>query len=134
MNRTFTFYLLSNTHAPVRQLSVSRKFFWTVLFLVIASLTLAGAGLYDYIQVRNAYQNTLAISRQNTSQSQTIATQRSQLQNFAREIDALKSRLVELNTFEKKSGSSPTLKTPAITPACSAWAGRSRMIWTHASR
>jgi len=102
MNRTFTFYLLSNTHAPVRQLSVSRKFFWTVLFLVIASLTLAGAGLYDYIQVRNAYQNTLAISRQNTSQNQTIATQRSQLQNFAREIDALKSRLVELNTFEKK--------------------------------
>jgi len=102
MNRTFTFYLLSNTHAPVRQLTVSRKFFWTALLLVTATFSLAGAGLYDYLQARKAYQNTLALSRQNTTQEQTIAVQRSQLQKFAREIDSLKSRLVELNTFEKK--------------------------------
>jgi murein DD-endopeptidase MepM/ murein hydrolase activator NlpD len=65
-------------------------------------LALSAIGLYDYIQVRKAYRNTQALTVQNTTQSRTITDQRSQLQNFAREIDTLKTRLVTLNTFEKK--------------------------------
>jgi murein DD-endopeptidase MepM/ murein hydrolase activator NlpD len=102
MNKTFTFYLLSNTDAPVRQLTISRKFFWSVLFAATLTLAAAATGLYDYIQIRKAFQNTLALNRQNSAQNRTIADQRSQLQRFAKEIDTLKSRLVELNTFEKK--------------------------------
>ena len=102
MNKTFTFYLLSNTGAPVRQLTVSRKFFRSVLLLAALVLSLSAIGLYDYIQVRKAFRNTQALAVQNTTQSRTITDQRSQLQNFAREIDTLKTRLVTLNTFEKK--------------------------------
>ncbi|MCP3954744.1 MAG: hypothetical protein GY697_21360, partial [Desulfobacterales bacterium] len=102
MNKTFTFYLLSNTEAPVRQLTISRKFFWSALFLVALALALAVTGLHDYFQIRNAFNNTLALTAQNNSQDRTIVDQRSQLQKFAKEIDSLKSRLVTLNTFEKK--------------------------------
>jgi murein DD-endopeptidase MepM/ murein hydrolase activator NlpD len=102
MNKTFTFYLLSNTGAPVRQLTVSRKIFWSAFLLVTLALCLAATGLYDYIQVREAFSNTQTLAAQNTSQSRTITDQRSQLQRFAKEIDTLKSQLVALNTFEKK--------------------------------
>jgi murein DD-endopeptidase MepM/ murein hydrolase activator NlpD len=102
MNKTFTFYLLSNTEAPVRQLTVSRRFFWSAFFLVTLTLAVAGAGLYDYLQIRKAFRNTLMLTAQNNTQNRTIADQRSQLQRFAKEIDTLKSRLVTLNTFEKK--------------------------------
>jgi murein DD-endopeptidase MepM/ murein hydrolase activator NlpD len=102
MNKTFTFYLMSNTGAPVRQLTVSRKFFWFALFMVTLALALASTGLYDYLQVRKAFSSNIALTAQNSSQNRTIADQRSQLQRFAKEIDTLKSRLVTLNTFEKK--------------------------------
>jgi murein DD-endopeptidase MepM/ murein hydrolase activator NlpD len=102
MNKTFTFYLMSNTGAPVRQMTVSRKFFWFALFMVTLALALAATGLYDYLQVRKAFSNTIALAAQNSSQYRTIADQRSQLQRFAKEIDTLKSQLVTLNTFEKK--------------------------------
>ncbi len=102
MNKTFTFYLMSNTGAPVRQLTVSRKFFWSALFVVTLALVLAATGLYDYLQIRKAYSNTLALTAQNSAQNRTIAGQRSQLQRFAKEIDTFKSRLVTLNTFEQK--------------------------------
>jgi len=102
MNKTFTFYLMSNTGAPVRQLTISRKFFWSALFVVTLALVLAATGLYDYLQIRKAYSNTLALTAQNSAQNRTIAGQRSQLQRFAKEIDTFKSRLVTLNTFEQK--------------------------------
>jgi murein DD-endopeptidase MepM/ murein hydrolase activator NlpD len=102
MNKTFTFYLLSNTGTPVRQLTVSRKIFWSALLLITLALSLAVSGFYDYIQIRKAFSNAQALAAQNTTQNKTIADQRSQLQNFAREIDTLKSRLVALNTFEQK--------------------------------
>jgi len=102
MNKTFTFYLLSNTEAPVRQLTIPRKIFWSALFLATLALAVAGTGLYDYIQIRKAFRNTLTLTAQNRTQDRTIADQRSQLQKFAKEIDTLKSRLVTLNTFEKK--------------------------------
>lgn len=102
MKKTFTFYLLSNTEAPVRQLTVSRKSFRAVSLLAILAFSITGAGLYDYVQIRKTVRNTLALKVQRTAQIRTIADQRLQLQNFAREIDTLKSRLVALNTFEKK--------------------------------
>ncbi len=58
MNKTFTFYLMSNTGAPVRQLAVSRKFFWFALFMVSLALALGATGLYDYLQIRKAFSNT----------------------------------------------------------------------------
>ena len=102
MNKTFTFYLMSNTGTPVRQLTVSRKLFWSALLMVTIALSLAATGLYDYLQLRRAFSNSLALTSQNSAQSRTITDQRSQLQRFAKEIDTLKSRLVTLNTFEKK--------------------------------
>jgi murein DD-endopeptidase MepM/ murein hydrolase activator NlpD len=102
MKKTFTFYLLSNTKAPVRQLTVSKKFFLAVSLLTILALSIAGAGLYDYVQIRKAARSTMALETQSSAQIKTIASQRFQLQNFAREIDTLKSQLVALNTFEKK--------------------------------
>lgn len=102
MNKSFTFYLMSNTGTPVRQLTVSRRFLRSSLILTVLSLSLAAFGLYDYVQIRKAHRHTRAIAAQNNAQGQTITDQRAQLQKFAREIDTLKSRLVALNTFEKK--------------------------------
>lgn len=102
MKKTFTFFLLSNTEAPARQLTVSRKSFWTASLLSMLVLSIAGAGLYDYIQIRKSVRDTMALKAQSTAQVRTIADQRIQLQDFAREIDTLKSQLVALNTFEKK--------------------------------
>ena len=102
MNKTFTFYLMSNTGTPVRQLTVSRKLFWSALLMVTIALSIAATGLYDYLQLRRAFSNSLALTSQNSAQSRTITDQRSQLQRFAKEIDTFKSRLVTLNTFEKK--------------------------------
>lgn len=102
MNQTFTFYLLSNTGAPVRQVSVSRKLIWSALLLTALVLSLAIAGVVDYLQIRKAHRQNLSLTAQNTTQTSTIKEQRQQLQKFAREIDTLKSRLVVLDSFEKK--------------------------------
>jgi len=102
MDKSFTFYLLSNTEAPVRQFTVSRKLFWSVSLLVLMAFSIAVTGLYDYIRIRKTIRTTTALKAQRTAQTRTITGQRRQLQKFAREIDTLKSRLVALNTFEKK--------------------------------
>lgn len=102
MSESFTFYLMSNTGTPVRQWTVSRKFFRAIVILAALAIPMAAAGLYDYVHIRKAFRHSQAVTAQNAAQDQTIAHQRSQLQKFAREIDTLKSRLVALNTFEKK--------------------------------
>lgn len=93
---------MSNTGTPVRQMTFSRKFIWSALFSVTLALAVAAFGLYDYLQIRKAFGNTLVLNARNNAHQRTIAAQRSQLQKFAKEIDTLKSRLVTLNTFEKK--------------------------------
>ncbi len=102
MKKSYTFYLLSNTEAPIRQLTVSRRLFWSGSLVALLAFLITGAGLYSYIQIRKAVRDTIALQAQSTAQGETIADQRFQLQNFAREIDTLKSKLVALNSFEKK--------------------------------
>jgi murein DD-endopeptidase MepM/ murein hydrolase activator NlpD len=102
MSKSFTFYLMSNTGAPVRRTTVSRKFVWTIVFITALAMAMTGTGLYDYIQIRKAFHMTQALSAVSAAKSLTIADQRHQFQEFAKEIDTLKARLVALNTFEKK--------------------------------
>ena len=86
----------------MRQFSIARS---TVAGVCILVLAIASGGIYgiaDYIRLKNATVTTSALNSKIDEQDHLIAMQRQQVQSFAREIDDLKDKLVELNRFEEK--------------------------------
>lgn len=102
MSHKITFFVLSTSGAPVRQISVSRTF---VAFLVLLALGMAGGVAYyghDYRQIRQRAFRNGELRDQLGAQQDIVLIQRRQIQTFAEEINVLKSRLVALNGFERQ--------------------------------
>jgi murein DD-endopeptidase MepM/ murein hydrolase activator NlpD len=61
-----------------------------------------GVGAYDYYRLRQTVLNTRELEHTVTDQGNELVFQRKQIQNFANEVNELKSKLLSLNTFEKQ--------------------------------
>lgn len=96
-----SFFIISNTGSTVKQFTVSKGFLrLTSLCATVILVILLFMG-YDYYHLKTTY-NTPELERQVADQSNEIVNQRKQIQKFAKNINRLKSNLVELNNFEKK--------------------------------
>jgi len=96
-----SFFILGYTGSTVKQFTVSRRFLCIgsvcFSFLLIFSTLI----LYDYLHLKTTY-NKPALEDKIAKQSDEIVNQRRQIQEFASEINTLKTNLVKLNSFEKK--------------------------------
>ena len=102
MGKHLTFFILSGTGTPLKQLSVRRS---VLSFLGAFFIALAVVSSYlghDYYQLKFTDKNPRLLSRMITNQGDVIAGNRMQLRRYADEINSLKSRLVTLNNFEMK--------------------------------
>jgi murein DD-endopeptidase MepM/ murein hydrolase activator NlpD len=96
-----SFFILGYTGATVKQFTVSRRFLCIgsvcfSFFLILSTLI-----LYDYLHLKTTY-NQPALENKIAKQADEIVNQRKQIQEFASEINTLKTNLVTLNDFEKK--------------------------------
>ncbi len=102
MRKKISFFILSNNSSPVKQLTVSRAIFRFLGVLFAACLVLLTYVIYDYTNLKKTVSGHQELQNIISHQSDEIAGQRNQIQKFADEITALKSKLIALNDFEKK--------------------------------
>lgn len=94
--------MVSSTGAPVREITLSKAFFMIMIFFALAGLGVLSVGAYDYYWLRQTALNTRELGQTVADQGNELAFQRKQIQNFANEVNELKSKLVSLNTFEQQ--------------------------------
>jgi murein DD-endopeptidase MepM/ murein hydrolase activator NlpD len=102
MRKKISFFILSNNSSPVKQLTVSRAMLRFLSVLFAACLVLLTYVIYDYTNIHKTVSDHQGLQNIISHQSDQITGQRDQIQKFADEITALKSKLIALNDFEKK--------------------------------
>lgn len=110
--RKFTFFVLSDTGASVRQATVSRTAVALCGLVLSTCLFALGYLIYDYYHLKEAVSGHAVLARSISDYQKEISGQRRQILAFANKINALKSKLIELNNFEKKIRIIANVETP----------------------
>jgi murein DD-endopeptidase MepM/ murein hydrolase activator NlpD len=102
MRKKISFVILGSSGAPAKQICTSKSSL--VLFGIVLMGISAAVGyiVYDYYNLKGAASQHQNRELQISSQLEEIRHQRKQIQEFAGEINALKAKLLALNSFEKK--------------------------------
>jgi murein DD-endopeptidase MepM/ murein hydrolase activator NlpD len=102
MHKKLTFIVLSSGGSRIRQMNTSR---WTLITLALVFFAgLIGVGLLtkDYLALKQSVRHQASLKSDLEDRDAEIAFQKKQIASFADEINALKTRIVALNDFEKK--------------------------------
>ena len=102
MRKTFSFFILSNSGSSSRKMTLTGG---ALVGLGVAALALLGTLAYftlGYFKFQSTMADKRHLERRLAVQSDEIIEQRRQIQSFADTINSLKTKLVNLNTFEKK--------------------------------
>ena len=102
MRKKISFCIISNSGAPIKQISASRPVLYVTGAILAVALLLFSISLYDYIYLRNKSFYTSRLSNKISHQSEEISAQRKQIQSFANQINSLKTKLLVLKDIEKK--------------------------------
>jgi murein DD-endopeptidase MepM/ murein hydrolase activator NlpD len=102
MRKRISFVVLSNTGAPARQICASKTFIRLAGIFLSACLIFFGFIIYDYIQLKQTTAHLQTREIHLTNELNEIQAQRKQIQEFANEINTLKTHLVALGNFEQK--------------------------------
>jgi len=100
--KMISLFILSNTGAPAKKISVPGFLLPLLLIAVIAGVAGIGYLAYDYSRICSVAEANGDMAKALSAQEDLITTQRRQIQDFAGDINRLKSRLVALNNFEEK--------------------------------
>lgn len=102
MRKKISFIILGYAGSSIRQISASRSFLSILGLLVLGCIFGVGYMVRDYYQVKEQLLSLRILETKITHQAEEIKDQRKQIQTFASRINTLKSKLVDLNNFEKK--------------------------------
>lgn len=102
MRDKISFIVLSSTGSQVRHVTVSKSHLRIFGIGIAVCLLLVAFAVYDYFGLKKALMSKRQLEKSVAVQKSEITSQRKQIQKFADEITTLKSKLVELNDFEKK--------------------------------
>lgn len=101
MARKYAFIFLGGTGTTIKQLQLSRRKLMGVGLCIAVLFGALGYGIVDYIQMHSMVQGKEVLARQLAMQTEEVLHQREQIQKFAKEINAFKEKLVQLDQFEK---------------------------------
>ena len=113
MRKKITFFMLSASGSQIKQATVSKTFIGLLGFFVTACLIFFGFVMYDSYNVKLKLSDIREVESDLSEQSDIIITQRKQIKFFADEINSLKSKLVDLNSFEKQLRIVANIEKPA---------------------
>jgi murein DD-endopeptidase MepM/ murein hydrolase activator NlpD len=102
MAHRYSLILLGNRGSTIRQFHYSRTKLIACIALLVIVMCFAGYGLFDYIMLRNNVAGDHNLKRDLAIQTEEVLHQREQIQSFAKEINELKERLLQLDKFEKR--------------------------------
>ncbi|MBW2336687.1 MAG: peptidoglycan DD-metalloendopeptidase family protein [Deltaproteobacteria bacterium] len=102
MRKKISFVILSSSGAPAKQVCTSKTAIHLFGAVLIAIFLVVGYIIYDYYNLRETTAHLQNREVYLSSRMDEIHLQRKQIQKFASEINALKSKLLALSGFEKK--------------------------------
>ena len=93
---------IHSDNSAIRECTITKRWFCLLFLLIIASMAGMGYVGYDYYTIRSkAYIND-SLTTRIKNQLQEIETQRKQIQNFAKDINLIKEKVVTLQRFKEK--------------------------------
>jgi murein DD-endopeptidase MepM/ murein hydrolase activator NlpD len=102
MAHRYSLIFLGNSGSTIRQFHYSRPKLITYAALLFIIFCTVGYSLFDYIALRDSISGSHGLERDLALQTEEVLHQREQIQSFAKEINELKERLVQLDRFEKR--------------------------------
>lgn len=102
MKKRVTFFLASNSGAPVRQITIPKVAIGIMGVMVLACLLTVGIVFIDYLNLKKKSLRVQHLSNEVATQDNELAGQRSKIKEFANQINTLKTKLSTLNQFEQK--------------------------------
>jgi murein DD-endopeptidase MepM/ murein hydrolase activator NlpD len=102
MAHRYSLIFLGNSGSTIRQFQYSRPKLITCATLLFIIFCIVGYSLIDYLTLRNNISGRHGLERNLALQTEEVLHQREQIQSFAKEINELKERLVQLDQFEKR--------------------------------
>lgn len=102
MRGNVTFVILRNAGSQINQVSFSKRFLIFGGVAAVCAIIAFTMVMMDYFRLKSRLVVNRTMKQQLLVQQEEINNQREQIQVFAEEINSLKSKLVGLNTFEKK--------------------------------
>ncbi len=102
MSKHYTVLCIDDKGNPVRESLISLRSIRATVILAIISVTIIGAGSYQFMKMRQTLADRAALLTKIDAQQTVIAGQREQIQSFAEDINTLKSSILTLNEFENK--------------------------------
>ncbi|MFH1984168.1 MAG: M23 family metallopeptidase [Pseudomonadota bacterium] len=102
MKKTVTLFFMTNAGTPVRQFTMSKTVLRFLVLLIAGATVYAGFAVHDYYRLKQYASDARQLRKELANQYEETAIQRKQIQQFAQEINQLKTKLVALNEFENK--------------------------------
>ena len=102
MRKKISFVILGSSGAPAKQFCTSKSSLILLGVVLMGVFAAVSYIVYDYYNLREAAAQLQNRELHISSQLEEIHHQRRQIQEFAGDINALKARLLALNSFEKK--------------------------------
>jgi len=100
--KEISFFILSNTGSPIKQITASGSVVRYGSLFIAVCMILLGYLTFDYITLKKASLNNRYLQSKVSVQQDEISNQHKQIQYFAGEITNLKTKLIDLYSFEKK--------------------------------
>ncbi len=102
MRKKITFVVFRDASSKINQVTFSRTSIIFAGLLVTALLIFAGTMVLRYVTYNRTLSDNRSLRLNITNQLKEIEAQKQQIETFANDINVLKSRLLDLNQFEKK--------------------------------
>jgi murein DD-endopeptidase MepM/ murein hydrolase activator NlpD len=102
MAHRYSLIWLGDRGSTIRQFHYSRPKLIIYVALLLIIFCLFGYSLFDYFSIRYDVSNRHRLERDLALQTEEVLHQREQIQSFAKEINELKERLLQLDQFEKR--------------------------------
>ena len=102
MNEKITLYIMSDRGVRMKQYSLSKLTLLTISLIFFGVSSISGYFLIDYFRLKKTFHSSKTLLTHIADQDKLIETHNQQIETFAREINFLKSKIVNLNEFEKK--------------------------------
>jgi murein DD-endopeptidase MepM/ murein hydrolase activator NlpD len=102
MHDNISFFAINDAGSQVKSISISKRLLRTIICLFGVCFIAYSFIVFDYIRVKLHASKVNTLENKIASQKEELSQHRKQVKTFAREINELKSKLVDLNSFEKK--------------------------------